>query len=139
MLSIVLGVILATLIIPGFRMLTNISDIKNPQVGDIYIVNSTKLQDTEYYLWNKLKKKKLFETTFYRLLLIDKIENNTVHFKFSGFESNNLENVREWAVEEYKGKDFFSPNKWIVVPRNKLSSLNYRLMIVSIEKNNNSF
>jgi len=67
--------------------------------------------------------------------MIEKIENDKVYFKFSRCESNRLNNVKKWASGEYKQDNFFSPNEWIVVPTNKLSSLNFRLMIISIKNN----
>lgn len=115
-------------------MFSNINDINNPKTGDIYIVNSTRLKQTEYYKWNNRNNQKLFETTFYRLLMIDKIENNNVYFKFSSCESNRLNNVKNWSLKEYKQENFFRSNEWITVPMDKLSSLNYRFMIVSIKK-----
>jgi hypothetical protein len=121
-------------ILPAYRMFSNINDINNPKTGDIYIVNSTRLKQTEYYKWNNRNNQKLFETTFYRLLMIDKIENNNVYFKFSSCESNRLNNVKNWSLKKYKQENFFRSNEWITVPMDKLSSLNYRFMIVSIKK-----
>ncbi len=134
LLGILVVIVFAYFILPAYRMFSNINDINNAKIGDIYIVNSTKLKQTEYYKWNDGKNKKLFETTFYRLLMIDKIENNNVYFKFSGFESNRLNNVKNWSLIEYKQENFFRSNEWITVPLDKLSSLNYCFMIVSIKK-----
>ncbi len=127
-------IVFFTLIRPSYRMIVNINNIRKPEIGDIYIINSTKFNRTKYSPSGQKEKKEFFENTFYRLLMIDKIEKNNLYFKFSSFETNSLNSVKNWIPNDIKKEDFFRSDKWIIVPANKLSSLNYRFMIISITK-----
>jgi hypothetical protein len=134
-LHLLLIIVFFTVIKPAFIVVRNTEGIKNPEVGDFYIVNYKKFRKTQYSPEKDNKKEKIFEETFYTLMQIKSVSHGNVEFYYTGLAGNHFQSVKKWTIERYKEEEVFKQDKIIIIPQSNLSKLNYRGIIISVIKN----